>query len=190
MTVSLAPLFQPTGFTCHSSEYIPRHTRIIKTLHIWYCLSWFLLANTSDTVHLGWCWQSRFMYIHVNHIAIKPSKKRTHFTFNLSPPVRRMWQWMRGTRCFQYKHSWDRIQPPALLLQDTNPLFCPLISRDNEVESGLEPVTPQGPTIAGTGNGTPEVPELPSAWGYTWATLSSGGYKYGEIECWRGPAAN
>jgi hypothetical protein len=31
---------------------------------------------------------------------------------------------------------------------------------------------PQGPTIVGTGNGTPEVPELSSAWGYTWATLS------------------
>jgi hypothetical protein len=26
----------------------------------------------------------------------------------------------------------------------------------------------------GTGNGTPEVPELPSAWGYSWATLSPG----------------
>jgi hypothetical protein len=29
-------------------------------------------------------------------------------------------------------------------------------------------LTPQGPTIVGTGNGTPEVPELPSAWGYSW----------------------
>jgi hypothetical protein len=29
----------------------------------------------------------------------------------------------------------------------------------------------QGPTIVGTGNGTPE---LPSAWGYSWATLSPG----------------
>jgi hypothetical protein len=48
---------------------------------------------------------------------------------------------------------------------------------------------PQVPTIVGTGNGTPEVPELLSAWGYSWATLS-GGYKYGEIECWWGPAAN
>jgi hypothetical protein len=35
-------------------------------------------------------------------------------------------------------------------------------------------VTPQGPTIVGTGNGTPEVPELPSAWGYSWSTLSPG----------------
>jgi hypothetical protein len=33
---------------------------------------------------------------------------------------------------------------------------------------------PSGPTIVGTGNGTPEVPELPSAWGYSWATLSPG----------------
>jgi hypothetical protein len=33
---------------------------------------------------------------------------------------------------------------------------------------------PQGPTIVGTGNGTPEVPELPNAWGYSWATLSPG----------------
>jgi hypothetical protein len=33
---------------------------------------------------------------------------------------------------------------------------------------------PQGPTRVGTGNGTPEVPELPSAWGYSWATLSPG----------------
>jgi hypothetical protein len=32
----------------------------------------------------------------------------------------------------------------------------------------------QGPTIVGSGNGTPEVPELPSAWGYSWATLSPG----------------
>jgi hypothetical protein len=29
----------------------------------------------------------------------------------------------------------------------------------------------QGPTIVGTGNGTPE---LPSAWGYSWATLFPG----------------
>jgi hypothetical protein len=34
--------------------------------------------------------------------------------------------------------------------------------------------SPQGPTIVGTGNGTPEVPELPSAWGYSWAILSPG----------------
>jgi hypothetical protein len=33
---------------------------------------------------------------------------------------------------------------------------------------------PQGPTIVGTGNGTPEVSELPSAWGFSWATLSPG----------------
>jgi hypothetical protein len=33
---------------------------------------------------------------------------------------------------------------------------------------------PQGPTIVGTGNGTPEVPELPGAWGYRRATLSPG----------------
>jgi hypothetical protein len=32
--------------------------------------------------------------------------------------------------------------------------------------------TPQGPTIVGLGNGTLEVPELPNAWGYSWATLS------------------
>jgi hypothetical protein len=48
---------------------------------------------------------------------------------------------------------------------------------------------PQGPTIVGTGNGTPEVPELPSAWGYSWAILSPGVINT-EIECWRGPAAN
>jgi hypothetical protein len=29
---------------------------------------------------------------------------------------------------------------------------------------------PQGPTFVGTGSGAPEVPELPSAWGYNWAT--------------------
>jgi hypothetical protein len=34
--------------------------------------------------------------------------------------------------------------------------------------------TPQGPTVVGTGSGTPEVPELPSAQGYSWATLSPG----------------
>jgi hypothetical protein len=33
---------------------------------------------------------------------------------------------------------------------------------------------PQGPTIVGMGNGTPEVPELPSARGYSCATLSPG----------------
>jgi hypothetical protein len=32
----------------------------------------------------------------------------------------------------------------------------------------------QGPTIVGTGSGTPEVPELPSAREYSWATLSPG----------------
>jgi hypothetical protein len=50
---------------------------------------------------------------------------------------------------------------------------------------------PQGSTIVGTGNGTPEVPELPSAWGYSWATLSLGVINTErEIECLRGPAAN
>jgi hypothetical protein len=34
--------------------------------------------------------------------------------------------------------------------------------------------SPQGPTIVDTGSGTPEVPELPSARGYSWATLSPG----------------
>jgi hypothetical protein len=34
--------------------------------------------------------------------------------------------------------------------------------------------TPQGPTTVGTGSGIPEVPELPSARGYSWATLSPG----------------
>jgi hypothetical protein len=50
--------------------------------------------------------------------------------------------------------------------------------------------SPQGPTIVGTGNGTPEVPDLPSAWGLQLGNPLSGGYKYGEIECWRGPAEN
>jgi hypothetical protein len=35
-------------------------------------------------------------------------------------------------------------------------------------------ISPQGPTIVGTGSGTPEVPELPSARGYSWTTLSRG----------------
>jgi hypothetical protein len=33
---------------------------------------------------------------------------------------------------------------------------------------------PQGPIKVGTGNCTPEVPELPSAWRYSWATRSPG----------------
>jgi hypothetical protein len=33
---------------------------------------------------------------------------------------------------------------------------------------------PQGRTVVGTGSGTPEVPELPSARGYSWATMSPG----------------
>jgi hypothetical protein len=35
-------------------------------------------------------------------------------------------------------------------------------------------VSPQGSTIVGTGSGTPEVPDLPSARGKSWATLSPG----------------
>jgi hypothetical protein len=31
-------------------------------------------------------------------------------------------------------------------------------------------MSPQGPTFVGTGSGAPEVPELPSAWEYNWAT--------------------
>jgi hypothetical protein len=34
--------------------------------------------------------------------------------------------------------------------------------------------SPQGPTIVGTGSGTPEVPEIPNARRYSWATLSPG----------------
>jgi hypothetical protein len=33
---------------------------------------------------------------------------------------------------------------------------------------------PQGPTFVGTGSGAPEVPELPSAQGYNWATWPTG----------------
>jgi hypothetical protein len=44
----------------------------------------------------------------------------------------------------------------------------------------LYPIKPSGnyvypaqrPTQVGTGNGDHEVPELPSVWGYSWATLS------------------
>jgi hypothetical protein len=36
-------------------------------------------------------------------------------------------------------------------------------------------LVPQGPTKVGTGNGDPEVPELPSVQGYSWATLYPGG---------------
>jgi hypothetical protein len=48
----------------------------------------------------------------------------------------------------------------------------PLLGNDIYIKSSLflgsvleRP--PQGPTVVGTGNGTPEVPELPSAWGYS-----------------------
>jgi hypothetical protein len=44
---------------------------------------------------------------------------------------------------------------------------------DIQTNFGLD-LPPQGPTIVGTGNGTPKVPKLPSAWEYSWATLSPG----------------
>jgi hypothetical protein len=37
-----------------------------------------------------------------------------------------------------------------------------------------EVISLQGPTQVGTGNGDPEVPELPSVQGYSWATLPPG----------------
>jgi hypothetical protein len=41
-------------------------------------------------------------------------------------------------------------------------------------------VSPQGPTIVGTGNGTSEVPELPSAWGCVMAGAKPIASKIGE----------
>jgi hypothetical protein len=41
-------------------------------------------------------------------------------------------------------------------------------------------IPPQGPTFVGTGIGGPEVPELPSAWGYNWATRPQGDVNSGE----------
>jgi hypothetical protein len=38
----------------------------------------------------------------------------------------------------------------------------------------------QGPTFVGTGSGAPEVPELPSAWVYNWATRPQGGINSGD----------
>jgi hypothetical protein len=43
--------------------------------------------------------------------------------------------------------------------------FPGYIARAVQRRAVAEP--PSGPTIVGTGNGTPEVPELPSAWGYS-----------------------
>jgi hypothetical protein len=40
---------------------------------------------------------------------------------------------------------------------------------------------PQGPTIVGTGSGTPEVPELPSARGVYLGHPVSGDHKYGDL---------
>jgi hypothetical protein len=39
---------------------------------------------------------------------------------------------------------------------------------------------PQGPTFVGTGSGAPEVPELPSARGYNWATRPQGDINSGD----------
>jgi hypothetical protein len=41
-------------------------------------------------------------------------------------------------------------------------------------------LSPQGPTFVGTGSGAPEIPELPSAWGYTWATWPQGDINSGD----------
>jgi hypothetical protein len=58
-----------------------------------------------------------------------------------------------------------------------------LLSEEEEVQSGSMflgmfelclGLYPQGTNIVGTGNDTPEVPEILSAWGYSWATLSPG----------------
>jgi hypothetical protein len=43
-----------------------------------------------------------------------------------------------------------------------------------------ETLTPQGPTFVRTGSVTPEVPELPSAYGYNWATRSQGDINSGD----------
>jgi hypothetical protein len=41
-------------------------------------------------------------------------------------------------------------------------------------------ISPQRPTFVGTGSGTPEVPELPSAWGYNWAIRPQGDINSGD----------
>jgi hypothetical protein len=54
-------------------------------------------------------------------------------------------------------------------------VLCRHLSRGvNKTAKEVTRFSPHGHTIVGTGNGTPEVPELPSAWGYIWATLSPG----------------
>jgi hypothetical protein len=40
--------------------------------------------------------------------------------------------------------------------------------------------SPQRPTFVSTGSGDPEVPELPSAWGYNWATRPQGDMNSGD----------
>jgi hypothetical protein len=45
---------------------------------------------------------------------------------------------------------------------------------NNELQNNCMNDDPSGAHIVGTGNGNPEVPELPSVQGYSWATLSPG----------------
>jgi hypothetical protein len=42
------------------------------------------------------------------------------------------------------------------------------------------PEPPQGPTFVGMRSGAPEVPELPSSWGYNWATWPQGDINSGD----------
>jgi hypothetical protein len=45
---------------------------------------------------------------------------------------------------------------------------------ETTIKERYRDAAPQGPTIVCTGSGTPEAPELPSARGCSWATLSPG----------------
>jgi hypothetical protein len=70
----------------------------------------------------------------------------------------------------EIKNKWIYTLPPPLSLS----LMLRLGRTSRLLSGSLTVADPQGPTIVGTGNGTPEVPELPSVWGYSWATLSPG----------------
>jgi hypothetical protein len=104
----------------------------------------------------------RLLSVSINIII--PVYYHTQYMVSFPPPNDFSARYKGFMSCANYTTSWEIfvnrwLISPFLITFFTKCILLPSL---------------QGPTLVGTGSGTPEVPELPCAWGYSWATLSPG----------------
>jgi hypothetical protein len=80
----------------------------------------------------------------------------------------------QNSELFNFKVRGHRAYLTITKTRKGRPRSDPGFSDTDDDDESRRYISPQGPTIVGTGSGTPEVPELPSARGYSCVTLSPG----------------